>query len=59
MSEDDSILTIEQVAELLKICKVKAYELAHQKDFPTIKIGRSIMVSQTALYDWIEKQAIE
>lgn len=57
MSKDDSILTIDQVATLLKICKVKAYELAHQKGFPAIKIGRAIRVSKTALYDWIDKQA--
>jgi excisionase family DNA binding protein len=51
-----SILTVEDIAHILKIGKSKAYNLLKSEGFPVIKIGRQLRVSSTAFQDWINKQ---
>lgn len=43
------ILTILEVAELLKLSKCKVYALAKSGDIPTVKVGGSIRVIQEEL----------
>lgn len=45
------------VSGLLHICKERAYDLAHRKDFPAIRIGRTIRVPRDAFLQWLEAQA--
>ena len=60
-SKDNSLsvdtLTVDELANLLKISKPVAYELANRDDFPSFKIGKSIRVSKQGLSEWILKQA--
>jgi len=48
-------LTVEQVGKVLGISRTKAYELVHAKDFPTIRIGKRLIISKFALVKWIQE----
>jgi excisionase family DNA binding protein len=51
-------LTVEQVAGVLGIGRVQAYNLVHTEGFPKIKVGRRIVVPRQAFINWMELQAI-
>ena len=54
---DESLLSIPQVAERLKIPVARCYELArHQDGLPTIRLGKSLRVSPTELTEWLGQQ---
>ncbi len=54
---DESLLSIPQVAERLKIPVARCYELArHQDGLPTIRLGKSLRVSPTELTAWLGQQ---
>lgn len=48
-------LTADQVAQVLSISRAGAYTLMHSKDFPTIKIGKRMVVPKEKLVEWINK----
>lgn len=48
------ILTINDVATILRIGRTKAYELSKLTGFPVIKIGKSIRVSKQKLEEWLK-----
>lgn len=47
------LLTVTEMAKLLKISRSKAYSLTKEKDFPIIKIGKSIRILKNELYKWL------
>lgn len=47
------LLTVLDMAKLLKISRSKAYALTKQKDFPSVKIGKSIRIIKKELYKWL------
>ena len=47
-------LNAETVAKLLGIGQASAYELMHEKDFPSLRIGSRIVVPRDKLIEWIE-----
>lgn len=47
------MLTVRQVADLLRIGRNTAYELVRAGLVPSIKIGRQIRVSKQAVIDYI------
>lgn len=46
-----------EAAELLNVSLPIMYELCKRKDFPTIRIGRAIIIPRASLEKWLEKQA--
>lgn len=50
-------LTVEQVAGVLGIGRVQAYNLVRTEGFPKIKVGRRIVVPRQAFVNWMELQA--
>lgn len=52
----NEILTIKELKEILKISRSKAYELVKMKDFPIIKIGKSIRINKDELFKWLQNQ---
>lgn len=52
-----SLLTVDEMAQILRIGRSSAYELCRQKEFPIVRIGRSIRIPRRALYEWIEGQS--
>lgn len=50
-------LTVDQVAEVMGIGRVQAYNLVHTEDFPKIKVGRRIVVPRQAFIKWLDTKA--
>ncbi len=50
---DKSFLTVEEMANLLRISRSKAYELVKEKNFPIIKIGKCIRINKEELLKWL------
>lgn len=49
-------LSANQVAQVLGISRANAYTLMHSKGFPTIQIGKRMVVPKNKLMEWMEKQ---
>jgi len=49
-------LCAEQVAQVLGISRAGAYTLMHSKGFPTIRIGKRMVVPKDKLLAWMEEQ---
>ena len=49
-------LCAEEVASVLGISRAGAYTLMHSKGFPTIKIGKRMVVPKEKLIKWMEAQ---
>ena len=47
-------LNAEMVAKVLGVSISSAYELMHEKDFPSVRIGKRFIVSREDLKAWIE-----
>ena len=54
---DLHLLTVKELAEVLRIGRSSAYELCRQNEFPVIRIGNSIRIPKKALFDWIERES--
>ncbi|MCG7551921.1 helix-turn-helix domain-containing protein [Pseudoalteromonas sp. Of11M-6] len=52
----DEILTIQEVADYLKLNEKTAYRLASEGKLPGFKVGGSWRFKRTDLEAWIEKQ---
>ena len=50
-------LCAEHVAMALGISRAGAYTLLHSKGFPTIKIGKRLVVPRDKFIKWMEAQA--
>ena len=48
-------LNAEMVAKVLGVSISSAYELMHEKDFPSVRIGKRFIVPREDLKAWIEK----
>lgn len=53
------MLPVPDVAKVLGISRAGAYDLAHSKEFPSMKIGNRIIVPKDKFLLWIEKQCGE
>ncbi len=49
MSQTDAVLTVEEVAAILRISRNLAYEMARAGRIPVIRLGRRILVPRPAL----------
>lgn len=47
------LLTVSDMAQLLQISRSKAYALTKEKNFPVIKIGKSLRIIKKELYKWL------
>ena len=50
------ILNANQVASVLGISRSNAYALMHTDGFPTLRIGKRLLVTKEKLRSWIEGQ---
>ena len=46
-------LNAKAVSALLGISSASCYELMHEKDFPTLRLGNRIVVPRDKLIEWI------
>jgi putative molybdopterin biosynthesis protein len=49
----ESLLTAQQVAVLLQVPTARVYQLAREGLIPTVRLGRQVRVSASALNEWI------
>ena len=49
-------LKVQEVAEVLRIARGRAYELVGSGEIPSVRIGRSVRVSRKELDRWLEEQ---
>ncbi len=54
MPDQDEILTISEVAELLKIAEKTVYGLAQRGEIPAFKVGGQWRFSRAAIDSWIK-----
>ena len=54
MTSQDDILTITDVANLLKVAGKTVYGLAQKDDLPAFKVGGQWRFRRTAIDSWIE-----
>lgn len=52
----ESLLTMKEVAEALRIGLSTAYLLAERGELPVVRIGRSVRVPRSALQRWIQQR---
>ena len=52
-------LTAEQVARYLNISRAGAYQLFHSTGFPTIRIGKRMLVERDKFLLWVNAQSQE
>ena len=53
------LLTIPEVAMLLRISRAEAYKLSHREGFPvTLVTGKRRMVAKDALFVWLDRQSV-
>lgn len=55
----DKYFVAEDLMEMFKIGRSTAYNLMHRSDFPSIRIGKSIRVSETDLREWVARGGTE
>lgn len=52
---DVKILTVIEVADILRISRVHAYNLVNRGEIPSIRVGRTIRIYAKSFYEWLEK----
>ena len=51
------VLNASQLAGVLSISRANAYNLLHREDFPTLHIGKRMLVPRDKLVRWMDEQA--
>ena len=55
--DETTLLTVDEMAGLLRISRTKAYEVCRRSDFPgVIRLGRSIRIVKAQLIEWLKTQ---
>lgn len=52
----DKMLTVSEIAEHLRISKRQAYRIVEGKDFPSVRIGRRILIPETKYEQWLNEK---
>ena len=52
-----AILNANELAAFLGISRAGAYQLLHMESFPTLKIGKRLLVPRDKLMVWIDRQS--
>jgi excisionase family DNA binding protein len=49
------IFTVSELRDVLRISLPKAYELAHQQEFPKVYVGRVIRIPRDSFISWLAR----
>ena len=52
---DKKTMTVKELQEYLGIGRVLAYTLCSSEGFPTIRVGKKVLISVDGLNEWIKK----
>lgn len=50
-------LNAELIGKVLGVSSTTAYELLHQKDFPSMRVGSRLVVPKEKFREWADKQS--
>lgn len=53
---NNELITIMEMANLLRISRSTAYALTKNKSFPMIKIGKNIRIDKNELLKWLHNE---
>lgn len=59
MADKKLAYTVPEAAQLLGINHIKMYKLAKRSDFPSVQIGRRIVIPKSAFERWLENAAFD
>lgn len=59
MISEEKVLEVEELASKLKIGRDAAYELVKQPGFPSVRIGKRIIIPVVALDKWLLEEAFK
>ncbi len=54
---EKSVLSVQELARQMGISLPKAYELAKEPGFPTIRIGTRILIPTEGFHDWLRQKS--
>ena len=57
-SQKKVLLSVNEVSELLGLSRPTVYTLLHRSDFPSLQIGRRVMVNAKLLQKWVDEQVM-
>jgi excisionase family DNA binding protein len=49
------VLNADDISRVLRLSRVKTYELLHQEGFPTVRIGRAIRIPREGFFAWLNR----
>ena len=52
--QNKKLLTVKEFASEQNIGTNKAYEMAHSKNFPMIRLGKKILIIKDRVEEWLE-----
>ena len=52
-------LKVEEVKDILGISRASAYNLARSKDFPSIRVGKRLVIPKEAFFRWMDSKLKE
>lgn len=52
-------LTVKETAELLGVSTNTVYQLIRRDDFPSLRLGKKVLVNRKELQNWLDKQSEE
>ena len=55
---DEIIITVPELALLLKLSNRQVYAMIQHKKLPSVRTGRIVRVRENALRKWIEKNSV-
>ena len=55
---NDRILTVPEVAKMLKLSKAKVYAMVQRSEIPHIRLERNVRIWEKDLLKYLEKQTI-
>ena len=53
----ESLLTVEEMAQILRISRAKAYAMAQSGEVPTVRLGRSVRIRRDRLQAWLDERS--
>lgn len=49
--------SVTEAAEVLGVSRPTMYELIRREGFPSLKVGRRVLISRQRLAEWVDQQA--
>lgn len=56
MGVEKMCLSVEEMGEMIGISRSNAYELSRKKGFPSVRVGKRIIIPITELNKWLARQ---